>query len=428
MNTHQTRRPEIRSTIRAIRPRLAIVGAGIGGLSAALALARAGSDVTVFEQTASVAAFGAGVQLSPNATAVLARLGLLDAVRRRAVAPHEVLIRRGRDGIALAHIPLADGRFATPFLVVLRADLQDVLADAARRESAIGLRFGERITAFTDDADGVRVLAAQPSSSGEVFDGLVGADGIRSGVRRRLAGRAPDDAVSAGRSAWRSLIASDAAPAEARHPRSNLWLGDKAHLVHYPVDGGRTINVVAIVDDDMTAPDEAAFWSTPADRSLLEARFSGWADPVRRLIGAASDWRKWPLFDRPPLAAWSRGAVTLLGDAAHPMLPFLAQGAAQSIEDAAVLADCVVAHSPDLPRAFSVYEQLRKGRTARVQLESRKMARVYHLARPASLARDAVLRSLGPRRLAARYDWLYAGPTSTDDFNQFAYTRGSKQH
>ena len=391
-------------------PRIAIVGAGIGGLSAALTLARAGLAVTVFESAEAVAAFGAGVQLSPNATAVLARLELLAAVRRRAVAPSEVLIRRGRDGIALAHIPLADGRFATPFLVVLRADLQGVLAEAARHEDAITLRFGERITTFADAADGVRVVSDGQPSSGERFDGLVGADGIRSGIRRRLAGRAPDDAVPAGRSAWRSLIASDTAPEDARHPRSNLWLGDKAHLVHYPVDGGRAINVVAIVDDIATMADDATFWSTPADGALVGARFSGWAEPVRHLIGAASDWRKWPLFDRPPLADWSRGAVTLLGDAAHPMLPFLAQGAAQSIEDAAVLADCAAAHPTDLARAFSDYERLRKPRTARVQRESRRMARVYHMARPASFARDAVLRSLGPRRLAARYDWLYAGP------------------
>lgn len=391
-------------------PRIAIVGAGIGGLSAALTLARAGIDVTVFERAEALAAFGAGVQLSPNATAVLARLGLLDAVRRHAVAPSEVLISRGRDGVALAHIPLADGRFATPFLVVLRADLQNVLAEAVRHEDAIALRFGERVTAFTEAAVGVQVVTAGEPSSSDGFDGLVGADGIRSGIRRQLAGRAPDDAVPAGRSAWRSLIASDAAPEDARHPRSNLWLGDKAHLVHYPVEGGRAINVVAIVDDIETTSHDATFWSTPASGALLGERFSGWAEPVRQLIGAASDWRKWPLFDRPPLARWSRGSVTLLGDAAHPMLPFLAQGAAQSIEDAAVLGQCAGARPTDLVRAFSDYEQLRKPRTARVQLESRRMARVYHLARPASYARDAVLRSLGPRRLSARYDWLYAGP------------------
>ena len=393
-------------------PRIAIVGAGIGGLSAALALARAGFDVTIFERAEAVASFGAGVQLSPNATAVLARLGLLEALRRRAVEPSEVLIRRGRDGAALARIPLAEGRFATPFLVVLRADLQGVLSDAVRHDDAIALRFGQRVTAFADEAEGVRVITAGQPSSNERFDALVGADGIRSCVRRRLAGRAPDDAASAGRSAWRSLIASDAAPEEARQPRSNLWLGANAHLVHYPVDGGRAINVVAIVDDDATSSDDVAFWSTPADPTVLTARFSGWAKPVRQLIDAAAEWRKWPLFDRPPLARWSRGAVTLLGDAAHPMLPFLAQGAAQSIEDAAVLADCAAAHPVDLARAFSAYEQLRKPRTARIQLESRRMARVYHLTRPASFARDAVLRSLGPRRLAARYDWLYAGPAS----------------
>ena len=283
-------------------PHIAIVGAGIGGLSAALTLARVGFDVTVFERADAVAAFGAGVQLSPNATAVLARLGLLDAVRRRAVAPSEVLIRRGRDGVALAHIPLADGRFAAPFLVVLRADLQSVLAEAVHHEHAIALRFGERIIAFADTADGVRVVTVGQPSSGEPFAGLVGADGIRSGIRHQLAGGTPDDTAPAGRSAWRTLLASDTAPEDARHPRSNLWLGDKAHLVHYPVDGGKAINVVAIVDDIATPSDDASFWSTPADGALLDARFSGWAEPVRQLIGAASDWRKWPLFDRPPLA------------------------------------------------------------------------------------------------------------------------------
>ena len=395
-------------------PHIAIAGAGIGGLTAAIALSRVGAIVTVYERAETLAEVGAGVQLSPNATAVLARLDLLDALREKAVEPTETLLRRSRDGASLARIPLgtrASQRYGSPFLVVLRADLQAALVTRAKRDPAITLRLGQGVSSYRNVEHGVCLTFGDLPHPAATLDGLVGADGIRSTVRQSMMGPSPDDTKPSDRSAWRSLVARDVADPEALVARSNLWLGAGAHLVHYPVDGGRLVNVVAVIDETVGAGRDA-FWSMPAEAATLERRFATWAEPARRLIAAAPGWRKWPLFDRPPLRRWSDGAATLLGDAAHPMLPFLAQGAAQAIEDAGVLADCVATSREGLPAAFQTYEGLRRPRTARVQVESRRQGSVYHLGAPASLLRDIVLRSLGPDRLTARYDWIYAGPAT----------------
>ncbi len=399
-------------------PRIAVAGAGIGGLAAALALAEVGCAVDVYERAGALEAVGAGVQLSPNASLVLRRLGVLDALGPKAVASAEVLMRRARDGAVLARIPLgpaAEARYGAPFLSALRADLQAALLAAVARRPGIALHLGRGVEGYAAAAGGGVALrfAGDAAAADAPFDALVGADGIRSAVRRQLAGDHP--AAASARSAFRASVPRAAADAEALLPRSNLWLGRRAHLVHYPVDGGRRVNVVAIVDEGSSARD-AGLWSQPAEAATVERRFAGWAAPARRLIAAAPEWRRWPLFDRPPLGRWSEGAVTLLGDAAHPMLPFLAQGAAQSIEDAAVLADAVSRCGGDLPAAFSTYEELRRPRTSRVQAQSAKQGRIYHLGPPASLARDIVLSALGPARLAARVDWLYDAPAEVRRF------------
>ncbi len=399
-------------------PRIAVAGAGIGGLAAALALAEVGCAVDVYERAGVLDAVGAGVQLSPNASLVLRRLGVLDALGPKAVGSTEVLMRRARDGAVLARIPLgpaAEARYGAPFLSALRADLQAALLAGVARRPGIALHLGRGIDGYAAGGDGValRFAGGAAAADGAPFDALVGADGLRSAVRRQLAGDAP--APAATRSAFRASVLRAAADAEALLPRSNLWLGRRAHLVHYPVDGGRRVNVVAIVDEGSSARD-AGLWSQPAEAATVERRFAGWAAPARRLIAAAPEWRRWPLFDRPPLGRWSEGAVTLLGDAAHPMLPFLAQGAAQSIEDAAVLADAVSRCGGDLPAAFSFYEALRRPRTSRVQAQSARQGAIYHLGPPASLARDIVLSTLGPARLAARVDWLYDAPVEVRRF------------
>lgn len=386
--------------------RITIAGAGIAGLTLALALARQGLAATLLEAAPALSEAGAGVQLSPNATRVLRELGLLDAIAAMAVRPAQVRIRRARDGADLAVMPLgnsAEARYRAPFLLVHRADLQAVLLNAVRAERRLTLETGVRIDEVAIWADGV--MLREGGGGQRTADGLVGADGIRSRVRRLIA---PEEGppVSSGRLAWRSLVPAGAAPPHARLPASNLWLGPGAHLVHYPVRGGRLVNVVAITGDGPGQGTDAGEGAAVGDPARLARAFAAWSEDARALVAAAPDWRVWPLCDRAPLRPWSRGPVTLVGDAAHPMLPFLAQGAAQAIEDAAALADALGRHR-SFAEAATAYERARWNKASRVQRQSRHQGRIYHLGAPASLARDAAFGLLGPARMLARYDWLY---------------------
>jgi salicylate hydroxylase len=195
-------------------------------------------------------------------------------------------------------------------------------------------------------------------------------------------------------------------PEELAAPEVNLWLGNRAHLVHYPLRGGTCVNLVAIVEDDAAGGETADFWNEARDAKILKAKFARWHKSAGDLLAAASDWRTWPLFDRAPLKHWSAGRVTLVGDAAHPMLPFLAQGAAQAIEDAAALESALSTNS-DIAAAFRTYADARSARAARIQAASRRQGDIYHMREPAALARDIVMRVLGPRRMLARQDWIY---------------------
>jgi salicylate hydroxylase len=220
-------------------------------------------------------------------------------------------------------------------------------------------------------------------------------------MRGKLGDRRPPQFRN--RTAWRALIAADRVLPQAREAATVLWLGPDAHLVHYPVKGGQMINLVAIVSDDR----RIAGWSAAGRRADLVARFSGWHEDARALIAAPQTWLRWSLYDRPHPRPWGVGPVTLLGDAAHAMLPFLAQGGAMAIEDAAVLAGCLARHSETPAAGLRLYEGLRRGRTARAQRHARRNGRVYHLKGPAAFARDLALAVLGGSRLLGRYDWLY---------------------
>jgi len=389
-----------------------IAGAGIGGLTSALSLARQGLRAVVLDQADRLDEAGAGIQLSPNATRILIDLGLGDRLRATAVTPRAVRILRAHDGQEITRIPLADAstRFGAPYWVIHRGDLQAALLEAARTHPDIRLALGVRVDRFAVHQNGVTIKAVRthPDRNGPPgFDAdgmaLIGADGLWSSVRALLGDSAP--ARFARRVAWRAVAPAEMAPAPAREPMVNLWLGRRSHLVHYPVAGGRLVNLVAIADDNWH--DQG--WSTRSTPNDVLARYQlgAWSRLARDLIGIPERWLKWALYDRRPSSRWGDGPITLLGDAAHPMLPFLAQGAALAIEDAAVLAAQVAAHPNDPTRALRIYEAKRQARSSRMQRTARRTGTVYHYSGPDAFARNLALRKFGGERLLKHYDWIY---------------------
>ncbi len=388
-----------------------VAGAGIGGLIAALHLARAGFDVTVHERSPVLEEFGAGLQLSPNASRILGQFDIVDTLDGLALEPEALVVRRARDGNELLRMELGETarrRWGAPYLVAHRGDLLRALLDRVAQEPAISIVLDSQVRGFAVDADErVRIGLKRGYVSLEVgADLLVGADGLRSAVRDRLGLGGPKDIVFSGNVAWRALIDAARLPPSLRRRETHLWLGPRAHLVHYPLRGGTVINAVLVVEDHRRDALKDAGWNNPGDPSVIGFEVADWAPEIREMIAAAEDWRGWPLFDRPPSPRWSSGPVTLLGDAAHPMAPFLAQGAAQAIEDAQALAVSLATHER-IPEALQAYERARAPRAGRVQTEARKQAGFYHVRGAVAFARDLGLRVMGPNRMAARYDWLY---------------------
>jgi 2-polyprenyl-6-methoxyphenol hydroxylase-like FAD-dependent oxidoreductase len=382
-----------------------VAGAGIAGLTAALALERAGFRVVVLEAAPHLDEIGAGIQLSPNAARVLRALGL-DAALQPHVTPLERLrVMNGRSGSEIASMPLgsdAAARYGAPFWSIHRGDLQRVLIDAAGAAPAVVLRLGISVAGHRVDAQGVTAAG----KAGQIMIqergiALVGADGLWSAVRQSLGHKVAPRFRH--RTAWRAIVPADAVAADWRQPVTTLWLGPDAHLVHYPVKGGRAVNIVAIVRDSA----EIRGWSAPGSREALLARFARFAPAVQAMLEVPESWQTWSLFDLPPLPRWGAEAVTLAGDAAHPMLPFVAQGGALAIEDGWVLAD-ELAKTPERPAAaFRAYEARRQPRTARAAREAARTGRIYHLKGPLAAARDLTMRLMGGARLQRRYDWLY---------------------
>jgi salicylate hydroxylase len=390
-------------------PHALIAGAGIGGLMAALTLAEAGWRVTLADREPRLQEVGAGLQLAPNATRLLGPLGILDALDDLAVEPAALCIRNGETGDRLSRTPLgasAAARFGAPFLVVHRADLQRALLRRAEANPAITIRLGLALVDLRESGEAVTGLfedgagAALPIAA----DLLVAADGLWS-RGRRIAGL-PGPSRYSGKTAWRTLVPRAQAPIFAREAEVNLWLGAGVHVVHYPVCGGEFVNLVAIIEDEWREEG----WSAPGNPDVITSRMRGLAPRLRDLAGAAEHWNRWALLDRPPESRWSRGRMTLLGDAAHPMLPFLAQGASQAIEDAAALAALLPAtrDGTRIAAALRRYDALRIPRTARIQAEARRQGTIYHLSGLGGRARDTALRLLPGTLLLRRYAWVFA--------------------
>lgn len=384
-----------------------VAGAGIGGLTAALALARKGFRVIVCEQAQELSETGAGLQLSPNAARLLIELGLGDKLQSYVVTPEWLSIRRARTGNEIARMRLGheiEFRYGSPYWIIHRADLQAVLRDAVLATPDIVLQLGARVHDFAIHQNGVTVqIRRDDQVNDERAVALIGADGLWS-MTRRVLGDASKPRFS-GRTAWRATVPVSAMPEAFRGPAVHLWLGRGGHLVHYPVRAGNLVNIVAIIGDTW----QGEGWSAPGTPEDLLKRFGklSWGNAARSVLQAPESWLKWALFDRPPLRRWGQGNVTLLGDAAHPMLPFLAQGAAMAIEDAMVLADCLTDKSGNVPEGLRAYKASRRSRTARVQRAARFTGEMYQLDGPLAFARNAVLRRMGSENLRARYDWLY---------------------
>lgn len=386
---------------------IVIAGAGIGGLTAALAIVRHGYRVVLLEQSERLEETGAGLQLSPNAARVLIELGLREHLASRVTAPEELTVANAQSGRVLARATLGaavEQRYGAPYWIAHRADLQSALIAAIEGNPDIVLRLGTRVEDFAVYASGVTVAArGQRGTVEERALALVAADGVWSALRNRLGhGQEPR---FAGHSAWRALVPAEAVVCELSVPAVNLWFGNGGHLVYYPIRGGRLINVVAIVPDDRHEPG----WSAPGSPAEILARFPApaWRGPPRDLLAAADRWSRWGLFEAPPLASWGRGPVTLLGDAAHPILPYLAQGAAMAIEDAAVLGQCLGQAGSDPVPALRLYEKRRRARTTRTQREAHRAGDIYHMTGMAGLMRSLALAAMGGERLIRRHDWLY---------------------
>ncbi|MHA6615983.1 FAD-dependent monooxygenase [Pseudonocardia sp. DLS-67] len=374
-----------------IGPRVAVVGGGIGGLATAAFLHRAGLRSVVYEQAAELKQVGAGLVLAPNAVRLLRRLGAMDRLRGRAV-PLDVgwEFRRWADGQVLSAEILAgscERLYGERTYAVHRADLAEAIAAAVPRGA---LRLGKRCTSVTVQGDAALLTFADGTSADA--DVVIGADGVHSAVRGAITEPAP--ASYSGICAFRGLVPADRAPGFARRRAQTLWIGPGHHLVHYPVSGGTAVNLVAFAP---AGDYRVESWSATATVEEFLAEFAGWDPRLRELIVGAGTPGRWALLDRAPLGRWSRGPVTLLGDAAHPMFPFFAQGAAQSIEDAAVLARCLAADPRSPGPALRRYESLRIGRTTRLQEVSHARAHVNHLPDgPEQRARDASLAGADP--------------------------------
>jgi salicylate hydroxylase len=381
-----------------------VAGGGIGGLAAALGLARAGFEVTVLEKAPVLGEVGAGIQLGPNAFHAFDALGIGDTARAMAITVDSLRLMDALSAEEICHIDLGQDfrtRFGNPYAVIHRGDLHGVFLRACREHPRVTLRTGAEVVRYAQDGSTVTAILAD----GQAVRGaaLVGADGLWSGIRRQLVGDGPPRV--SGHTTYRSVIPTELMPEALRWNAATLWAGPKCHIVHYPLQGWKTFNLVVTTHND--APEPAA--GKPASEEEVMAGFRHVHPTAQSIIRHGRDWKLWVLCDREPVEGWVEGRVALLGDAAHPMLQYMAQGACMAMEDAVCLARMMADH--DVPEtALRAYNAARALRTARVQLQSRAVGEhIYHPAGAHAALRNAVMRAKSQAEWRDTLAWLYGG-------------------
>ena len=398
---------------------VAIAGGGIAGLASALCLARYGIASVVFEQASRFSELGAGLQLGPNALWVLEQLGLLDEALAYACQPNSLHVRDIGSGKTYQRLFLGSAfseRYGKPYITLHRAYLHKILLDAARKNPHITLRCQRKVLDFAQDtqADSLEVHISEEGQSFKAAALLV-CDGVWSGLRKQLLPKDPSARYS-GHTAYRALVPASAWPQTqlALADEIGLWWGRRAHILHYPVQGGELLNVVALIEQPQP-PSESMGWNTPIkQQAVQEVLFSATGkdctDDLQAVLASAQSWFTWPMYERPTARGWSQGLVTLVGDAAHPMLPYMAQGAAMALEDAWVLTASLSrgdwSEASARRQALLRYEQLRFKRSSRVVNTAARNGRIFHLHGALAAARNAYLYAQGEHTL--RMDWLYA--------------------
>ncbi|WP_159913465.1 3-hydroxybenzoate 6-monooxygenase [Pantoea sp. 18069] len=378
-----------------------VVGGGIGGVAAALALARQGYTVQVLEQAPQLGEIGAGIQLGPNAFAAFDALGIGERARSRAVYTDEMVMHDALDETLVGRIPTGEAfraRFGNPYAVIHRADIHTSLLEGAREQSAIETFTGTHITRVEQNEGSVTVH----DQNGRSFTGqaLIAADGVKSVVRQQYVG---DNARVSGHVVYRAVVEKEDFPEDLRWNAASIWVGPNYHLVHYPLRGGEQYNVVVTFHSR-----ENEEWGVrDGSRDEVQSYYASCCPRAHQLIDLPKSWKRWATADRDPIAQWSFGRATLLGDAAHPTLQYIAQGACMALEDAVTLGEALKACDQDFVKAFALYERSRIARTARVVLSAREMGRIFHARGVERLVRNDLWKGRTPERFYDAMEWLY---------------------
>ncbi|MGZ5038970.1 MAG: 3-hydroxybenzoate 6-monooxygenase [Usitatibacter sp.] len=378
-----------------------VAGGGIGGLAAALALARQGFAVKVLEQAATIGEIGAGIQLGPNAFSAFDALGIGGRTRERAVYTDRIVMMDAVDESEIASMPVGDAfreRFGNPYAVSHRADVHGALLEGVQGNPDIMLRTSTRIDRIEQRADGV--VAIDQVGRQHAGAALIGCDGVKSNVRQHLLG---DPVRVSGHVVYRAVVDAIDFPQDLKWNAPCVWAGPDCHLVHYPLRGGEQYNVVVTFHSRK----QEEWGVTEGSRDEVMSYFDGVAARPRQLLDLPKSWKRWATADREPVARWSFDRVTLLGDAAHPMMQYLAQGACMALEDAVTLGEAVRASDGDFAQAFALYERSRVTRTARVVLLTREMGRIYHAKGVERLVRNDLWKGRSPGRYYDALEWLY---------------------